>query len=303
MAPAQAPPLTTGRKLLIFLACNISIPFFVPLQGQNAELSQHAMILVGWISSVLLNAALLWGVLRRERGDRRLMKRTALLTLFLCIASGIASTVAVTLTAAQNSYLVLAQSDKPLSEIHPERKRLVVEFIRQSAANSAENNRNAAALKPIDPPLYTVASFANKTAIETTAAQLKAAYALDVDYQTKVAQANRDFRGKMAIADAEYLRSWDASRRDEENEAVAISSAEKEWISNTLSLYDFAERHASEITVRSGTLEYASPAVRTEFIRRVDECKAFQQAMASVRNKALVRQNASRKQMGLPPNP
>jgi hypothetical protein len=82
----------------------------------------------------------------------------------------------------------------------------------------------------------------------------------------------------MAIADAEYLRCWDASRRDEENEAVAISSAEKEWVSNTLSLYDFAERHASEITVRNEALEYASPSVRTEFIRRVEECKAFQQA-------------------------
>ena len=303
MAAVQAPPLTTGRKLVIFLAGNISIPFFVPFQEQNADLSQHAMILVAWISAVFLNAALLWGVLRREHGDRRLMRKTVLLALFLCIASGIASTVAVTLTTTQNSYLALAQSDKLLNEIHPERKRLVVEFIRQSAANSAENNRNAAALKPIDPPLYTVASFANKSAIETTAAQLKAAYALDVDYQTKVAQATRDFRGKMASADAEYLRSWDASRRDEENEAAAISSAEKEWVSNTLGLYDFAERHAMEIIVRNGALEYTSQAVRNEFVRRVDECKAFQQAMASARDKALVRQKASRQQMGLRPNP
>jgi sugar (pentulose or hexulose) kinase len=100
---------------------------------------------------------------RREQGDQRLMRKTVLLTLFLCIASGIASTVAVTLTTTQNSYLALAQSDKPLNEIHPERKRLVVEFIRQSAANSAENNRNAAALKPIDPPLYAVASLRIRT--------------------------------------------------------------------------------------------------------------------------------------------
>jgi len=40
-------------------------------------------------------------------------------------------------------YLGLAQSDKPLTDIRTERKRLVAEFIRLSADNSAENHRDA----------------------------------------------------------------------------------------------------------------------------------------------------------------
>src|SRR6185437_15880317 len=105
-----------------------------------------------------------------------LPRRTLVLTVALMFAAGVSATVGVQATADRYDLIKLTFADTPLSSIHPERKRLLVELLRRAAANSNQDTSAASSLKPIDPPLYSAASFASKPIMAATAASLQAAY-------------------------------------------------------------------------------------------------------------------------------
>lgn len=144
----------------------------------------------------------------RLPADHRKMPGNMVLTsLALVILSGLITTICVAAFPGDN-YLAMALSDTPLMTIKPDRKRLLVELIRQDKAASDENSRIAKSMKPISPALYSVDSFASKAAMESTASQLKQAYGIDQTYAAARLHARKDFHDKMQAVDQGYLRDF-----------------------------------------------------------------------------------------------
>ena len=164
------------------LVVNLAVPAFVMVQRNGNHLTDAANIWVGWISATMLTVMLVVGTYLRLPMDRRQIPRSMVLTsLALVVLSGLITTVSIESSPSDN-YLAVALSDTPLNKIKPDRKRLIVELVRQNKAASDENSRIAKTMKPISPALYSVDSFANKTAMESTSSQLKQAYDIDKAY-------------------------------------------------------------------------------------------------------------------------
>ncbi len=277
------------RDVLLLTLVNLSIPVFVLLQRNNEDLNDKRSIFVGWISVILLNAAFLFGMYRRRRRTHQeISSRLIFVAGALAILSGIITTISISAFPRHNSYMELAQSGIPLHQIEPEQKRLIVELIRRTAANSAENTRIAQSMKPISPPLYSVNSFANKAAMESTSSQLKQAYDIDVTYTKRRSQILSEFHDKMERVDPSYLQSFEASNQNEDVGEAAIASSEEKWIASALDLYAYAGAHANVISIVDGNkLQIADPDVRRELSGQLEASKALQQDMLANRRKVV----------------
>jgi len=169
---------------------NLSVPAFVLFQRNGNQLTDAANIWVGWISATMLTVMLVIGTYFRLPMDRRQIPRSMVLTsLALVVLSGLITTISIA-ASPSDDYLAVALSDTSLDKIKPDRKRLIVELIRKNKAASDENSRIAKTMKPISPALYSVDSFANKTAMESTSSQLKQAYDIDQAYAAAKHQAS-----------------------------------------------------------------------------------------------------------------
>src|ERR1700691_4455875 len=77
---------------------------------------------------------------------RRQIPRTLVGTsLALVVLSGLITTISI-VASPSDSYLAVALSDIPLNKIKPDRKRLLVELIRQGKATSHANSPPARAM-------------------------------------------------------------------------------------------------------------------------------------------------------------
>lgn len=222
-----------------------------------------------------------------------------LTSLALVALSGIITTISISATPSDN-YLAAALSGTPLNSIKPERKRLMVELIREEKAASDENRRIAHSMKPISPALYSVESFANKAAMESTSSQLKQAYAIDQAYDAAKLQARQTFHDKMQKVDPAFLRGIESKMREGDSTEASIEKDEAKWVSSAVSLYDYAAAHASDISVNSsGHLTIKSEELKRSLLQQVETSKALQQTMINDRAKALNSQHTLQDAMGL----
>jgi hypothetical protein len=281
-------PLSSGDRRTAFLLAviNFSIPAFVLLQRPSRDMSDGKFILVGWISAIFLNSVILFGLNRRiAQTGKRISSAVVSIAVIFAMLSGVITTAAVAMFP-QPSYLQLAQSSTPLSQIEPEQKRLMVELIRHTAANSAENTRLATSMKPISPPLYSVSSFASKGTMESTSSQLKQAYDIDLAYNAARHQTMRDFHDKMLQVDPSYLHQFESSMHNEEEGEAAIASAEDKWIASAQDLYAYAEAHADKISVTDGgKLQIVDQDIRKSLEEQIEASEALQKEMLDDRQK------------------
>ncbi|HEY5213266.1 MAG TPA: hypothetical protein VIJ38_09615, partial [Acidobacteriaceae bacterium] len=213
------------RIAWLLLVVNLAVPAFVLLQRNGDHLTDAANIWVGWICATILTVTLVIGTYLRLPVDRRHLPTSMVLaSLALVVLSGLITTVSIE-SSPNDNYLAVALSDIPLNKIEPDRKRLIVELIRQNKAASDENSRIAKTMKPISPALYSVDSFANKTAMESTSSQLKQAYDVDKAYGEAKDQARQAFHDQMQKIDPDYLRGFD-SRMQEDDSLEALIEAE-----------------------------------------------------------------------------
>jgi len=210
----------------------------------------------------------------------------------LVVLSGVITTIFIFAFPSQ-SLLKLAQSDASLESIQPERKRLVVELIRRAAADSADNNRAAEAIKPLSPALYSVDSFAAEATMRSTVAQLKQAYDADQRYAAAKRKTMNDFREKMTNVDPDYLRDFESRMQQREHLDDVIEATEEKWIANTINLYDYAIANSRDISLRpDGHLSIKNQDVRQSLLQQIDACRALQQDMFLQREKAVDDQRA-----------
>jgi hypothetical protein len=282
------------------LVINLAVPAFVFLQRNGDHLTDGAHIWVGWISATMLTAMLIIGTYFRLPVDRRHIPTSMILTSFaLVVLSGLITTVSIKSSPSDN-YLAVALSDTPLNKIEPDRKRLVVELIRQNKAASDENSRLAKAMKPISPALYSVGSFANKAAIESTSSQLKKAYDIDQAYAVAKLQARQAFHNQMENIDPDYLRSFDSKMQESDSLEASIEGEEAKWVASALSLYDYAAAHSSDISVdKDGHLAIGSEELKQNLMRQINASTALKQTMMNDGAKAVQHQHGLQDAIGM----
>jgi hypothetical protein len=288
------------RIAWLLIVVNLSVPAFVLFHRDGHNLSDAVNIWVGWISATLVTAMLVVGTYLRLPVDRRQIPSSVVWTsLALVVLSGLITTISI-VASPSDSYLALALSDIPLNKIKPDRKRLVVELIRQDKAASDENSRIAQSMKPITPPLYSVDSFASKAAIESTSSQLKHAYDIDQAYAAAKHQARQSFHDKMQRVDPDYLRDFESRMQEEDSLEELIEAEEAKWVASALSLYDYAAAHAANFSVNNGgDIAIASKELRLSLLQQIDTSKALEQTMMNDRTKAVKKQHALQDALGL----
>ncbi|HTF62935.1 MAG TPA: hypothetical protein VK638_09515 [Edaphobacter sp.] len=292
---------TVFRRIAwLLILINLSVPAFVFFQRNGNNLSDTANIWVGWISATVVTAMLVVGTYLRLPTDRRQIPRSIVLTsLALVVLSGLITTISIAASPSDN-YLAVALSDTPLNKIKPDRKRLVVELIRQNKAASNENSRIAKSMKPISPALYSGDSFASKAAMESTSSQLKQAYDIDQAYAAAKHQARQDFHDKMQRVDPDYLRGFESRMQDDDALEASIEAEEAKWVASALSLYDFAATHASGITVdNGGHLVIATDELKQSLLQQINASTVLEQTMMNDRVKAVKNQHTIQDAMGM----
>jgi hypothetical protein len=288
------------RIAWLLLVVNLSVPAFVLFQRNGNHLTDAANIWVGWISATLLTVTLLIGMYLRLPTDHRRIPRSMVLTsLGLVALSGLITTISIA-ASPSDDYLAVALSDVPLNKIRPDRKRLIVELIRQNKAASDENSRIAMTMKPISPPLYSVDSFANKKAMESTSTQLKQAYDIDKAYAAAKRQARKAFHDQMQRVDPDYLRGFEYSMQEDDSRESFIEADESEWVASALSLYGYAAAHASDISLdKGGHLAIANEELKQNLLQQIDASTALKQTMINARAKAVNKQHSLQDAIGI----
>jgi hypothetical protein len=284
----------------IVASVNLIIPVVILWKLHEGDIESTVATISCWISLALLSAVLTIGFSRRNRIDGGVVSRRLLFGIFIvAILTGLITTFAIGEVGKGNSYMKLAASSKPLSEIYPEKKRLVVEAIRRTEANSKENSATAATFKPISPPLYSVDSFSSIAIMKATSQQLDEAFELDKSYAEKQRAVMSDFRRKMANVDPDFLKSWNLARADQESSEAATEAIEQRWVLNTIALYDYAVQHRDEFSLARGALEFSSPILQKEFQSREDRCKELQHEMQAHREELIAYQMKAQANLGL----
>jgi hypothetical protein len=288
------------RIAWLLLVVNLAVPAFVMVQRNGNHLTDAANIWVGWISATMLTVMLVVGTYLRLPMDRRQIPRSMVLTsLALVVLSGLITTVSIESSPSDN-YLAVALSDTPLNKIKPDRKRLIVELVRQNKAASDENSRIAKTMKPISPALYSVDSFANKTAMESTSSQLKQAYDIDKAYAVAKHEARQAFHDQMQKIDPDYLRGFDSKMQEDDSLETSIEAEESKWVESALSLYDYATAHASDISLnKDGHLAIASEELKQNLLQQINASTALKQTMMNDRAKAVRSQHSLQDAIGM----
>jgi hypothetical protein len=288
------------RVAWLLLVVNLAVPATVLLKRNGNHLTDAANIWVGWICATMLTAMLVIGIyLRLPMDRRRIPTSMVLISCGLVVLSGLITTVSID-SSPRDNYLAVALSDTPLNKIEPDRKRLVVELIRQNKAASDENSRLAKAMKPISPALYSVDSFANKAAMESTSSQLKKAYDIDQAYAVAKHQARQAFQHQMEKIDPDYLRSFDSKMQESDSLEASIEAEEATWVASALSLYDYAAAHSSDISLhKDGHLAIGSEELKQNLLRQINASTALKQTMMNDRAKAVKNQHALQDAIGM----
>jgi hypothetical protein len=298
------PPLSRQQLDWLILFCvNIPIPVVMGWKTYSGDLTAKVAIICALVTLLIMNSVVVVSIKsRRKRQGIATPHSFVLWALGLAVFSAFVTTLTVASMPVRNNYRELALSNTPLKDIQPEQTRLVVELIRRRVANTREENRFLAQLKPLSPALYSPESFASVDVIQNTSSEMKKVAEKDFDYTTQNQQAMVEFREKMATADPEYLKAWDAERHDQEDLEASTLALEKQWLTGVEALYGFAAKHTQSISLRGNKLEFAAPAIGQDFQRQKDASEAlYNKLMERERILAERQRKAQRKTGGAVP--
>lgn len=282
----------------VLLCVNLTIPAFLIWQFRSGEITQVNAVICAAICIIGLNALVLYGFDRglRRNGVRVPAKLPMVAAMFGLAAFG-ATALTVSHVAQQDRYMDLAASNVPLDSIQPLRTRLVVELVRQTAANSRENDNLLRDVQkhPLDPQVYTPASFSSIQVMNRTVTRLTEIIAADNAYYAKQQAARQRFRDQMAIVDPAYLDSWDKASAAQEGAEAATEELEKEWLESVRVLYSYASQHSRELRIRDGQLQFSTPALNDTFRNQMSRSQALHdQLLDAVQRGAEARRRAEK---------
>jgi hypothetical protein len=111
-----------------------------------------------------------------------------------------------------------------------------------------------------------------------------------------------EFRSKMTKVDPDYLKSIETGLQAQETREETVFQLEQEWFSATLALYDYANTHTKEITIRNGELRFANEGVRVDFSRQLEDSKSLYERWQETLQELLREHQQSRNEVGLGPD-
>ena len=299
----MAPVSRKTLDWIMLVSGDVTVPVVISWEHHAGEATSKVALLIGFFSLVVLNVVIVRAILsRRKRSGEGSSRGFILAAVGLALLAELLTSVGVFSFPERSEYVELALSNVPLSEIHPEQKALVVEFVRRRAANSKNYEQAAAQIKPISPALYSPDSFGSKAVIRSTSESYEKANAVDFAYHEQQEQAWNEFRAQMLKLDPDYLKSFEAGLEEQEAREAKSIELQKECLTATLALYDYADTHIRDIVVENGQLRFANDTVRTEFSRQLAKSKSsYEQWQETVQENARIHQR-SRKEVGLAPN-
>ena len=296
---------SVSRKSLdwiMLVSSDATVPAVISWEHHTGKATSTVALLIGFFSLLVLNLVIIRAILsRRKRLGEDTSPGFVLGAIGLVLLAGLLTAVGVFSFPERNEYVELALSNVPLSEIHPQQKALVVELARRRAANSKNYEQVAAQMKPISPALYSPDSFGSEAVIRSTSESYEKANAVDFAYHEQQEQALNEFRAKMLKVDPDYLKSFEAGLQEQEAREAKSIQLQKECLTATLALYDYADTHIREISVENGQLRFANDSVRTEFSRQLAKSKSsHEQLQEAVQENVRIHQQ-SREELGLAP--
>lgn len=257
---------------LVTVFVNLGLLIFIPLQTRQFDC--HTALVVTWVSVLIMEAVLLFVWKQREKKfNFQLSKSFYWSSGLSMLLVGLIVSAIVAEVAQPNSYTDLAASSISLEDIKPVQKRLVVEMLRKDMVATQANTAPAKNMKPMDPGVYSPASFANVAAMQGTVAQLQKSIDMDANYNAQLKQASDEFRTKMAVVDPAYLQDWDAKRKEPDAIRDASARAELLWWQSVQDLYGYAELHVKNIVIQDDKLGISDPGVRDTFNAKLDDGK------------------------------
>lgn len=268
---------------VLFLV-NLTIPVLLIWKFRLGEITRENAVISAAICVIGLNAAVLYGFRKgTQSSSDRLPPKLIVAAAMFALAGFSATALTVSHVAHHDSDIDLAMSDTPLDSIQPPRTRLLVELIRQTAANSRENDKVIAEARkhPLDPQVYSPESFSSVDVMNRTVARLTQLVTADADYYGKQQAAQRHFREQMATVDPAYLESWDKARAPQENFEAATEELQKEWLESVKALYDYAARHHGELLIRDGKVQFSTPGTNVAFNDQMNRSKALHDKLLS----------------------
>jgi hypothetical protein len=289
-------PWTRNAKDWLVLVCiDVGVPITIAWERHTGEVGATAAVTIGMVSLVVLNSVLIVVLNARNKRQGQGVPRGFILgAIGLMIFAASLTAISAYSVPEPNDYLKLALSDKPLKDIHPEQRALVVELLRRQLANSKANEQMVAETKPISPPLYSPESFANEDTMRRIYTEYEKGTQADFSYYNQQQEALNDFRGKMMKVDPEYLKSFDAARGDRATAEAIAFKMEQDSAAATLALYQYTAKHAREITIKNGQLTFSTESVRLEFSGQLDHCKALFNSWQAVVQELAKRQQQAR---------
>ena len=272
------------NRWLILICVNGTVPSVILWKYHAGEISSAIALLCGAIVLAVCNTVVLLGFQKRSKRDGSPIQRSLVVgVIALAIVALLSTALGLRLLHQRNDYADIAISDEPLSSIEPEQKRLVVELIRRTAAISQEENKAMAEAQkvPMNPAVYAPESFRDKEKIQSTLAQLTNYAEIDFQSFDKQQSVRADFRRKMAVCDAEYLKKWDAERKEQEDREKSANQLEHDWLASVNVLYLFAEQHTRDIAVDDGKTSISDPTVRKNFNDLLAQSKDLHERLES----------------------
>jgi hypothetical protein len=288
---------------LILIVGDLTIPAMVAWKHHVGEVSQTVAFVSGFASLLVFNSVIITAIhFREKRKNEGIPRGFVIGSVGLALSSALLTVIGVYSIPEHNDYVELAFSNVPLDQIHPERKALVVELVRRTAADSKEYENVAAQMKPISPQLYSADSFATADVIHSVTEQYKKAAAAESAYRETQLRTMNEFRNKMMAVDPDYLKSFEAGQQEREMREAKYFQRYQESMNATLTLYEYAEAHSGDISVRDGQLRFANEGVRIEFARQLEASKSLNEQCQEALQEFVKHQQRLRKNFGLGPN-
>jgi hypothetical protein len=284
----------------VLFCANLTIPALLIWKFRACEITERNALISAAICCIGLNGFLLYGFHKgiQRMGGARLRPKVFVVAAILAFVGFSATALTVPRMAHHDSDLDLAMSDAPLDSIQPPRTRILVELIRQIAANSRENDKVLAEARehPLDPQVYSPQSFASVDVMNRTIARLTAFVVADAEYYGRQQAAQRHFREHMVIVDPAYLESWNKARGPQENLEAATEEIQKEWLVSVKALYDYASQHYGELHIKDRKIQFSTPAANVAFSDQMDRSKALHdKLLAAVQRGVEARRQAGEK--------
>ena len=274
----------SARDWIALLVVNAAIPVLVLWQLHETRIDYRSAIQACWVALAFVNAIFLAAAW--QHGRRKGVRVPVALypaALALALAAGFLTSALARGPRPRRSYLTLAASTVPLTRIHPARRRIVVRLLRERIAASRAYVVASAHEQPISPPLFSPASFASVSVIDSTIASLRQAWQIDRTYAARLHATDAEFRKAMATTDPRFLQSWTAAHARRAQIEARSSALEARWFQDVRALYRYAAAHHSQIAVQKNTLFFASAKTRAQFRSLAQASQQMQQQMTTLR--------------------